>query len=80
MHKLDVYGETEDKNHIREPVDLDGKILVGNDVHKGYVGVNQGAHEADGGKEEVGRLPAPPEDGEKGQTGKDKETEDRWNN
>jgi len=64
MHKLDVDGETEDENHVSEPVNLDGEILVGDDVHQGHIGVDESSHEADGGKKNVCRLPTSPENGE----------------
>jgi hypothetical protein len=79
MDKLDVDGETEDKHHVSEPVNLDGEIFVGYYVYQGHIGVDKRSHEADGGKKNICRLPPPSKDGEEGQSGENKEAENRRN-
>jgi len=77
MHELDIDGQAEDKNNIGETVNHDSQSFIGNQIHQGHVGVDQGAHETDRGKQKVGGISSAPEDGKEGQARQDKEAEHR---
>ena len=79
MDELNIDRQAENEYEIDHPVQRQCQCLIRNDGNHGNIGIDEGTHETDDGKEDVCRSSGATQKGNQGEENQDKKAEDRRN-